>query len=101
FGALLARRPFPTRRSADLAASMRHSRSQAVAVSANAPPAANAAARPHAILVHSPRLRRNIEAPRTSTSARIDEPSGPGARPLVRSEEHTSELHSRENLVCR
>src|SRR5690606_41862180 len=40
-------------------------------------------------------------SPRCSAACRCTKPSGWFARPPARSEEHTSELQSRENLVCR
>src|SRR5690606_39316283 len=45
--------------------------------------------------------REASAAPIRTTSAVNSMPFGPGAGLTYRSEEHTSELQSRENLVCR
>src|SRR5690606_41090056 len=42
----------------------------------------------------------SLSSGETSMSMAVDELAG-RIRPLMRSEEHTSELQSRENLVCR
>src|SRR5690606_42101475 len=52
---------------------------------------------------HDPLARRILRKDRKGAAQRRPQPGG-DARPLsapVRSEEHTSELQSRENLVCR
>src|SRR5436309_2130783 len=41
------------------------------------------------------------EDPAATVSGTITGPAAPGAPRWMRSEEHTSELQSRENLVCR
>src|SRR5690606_39764625 len=46
-------------------------------------------------------VRRGIENPRGVDSERIGDYQWAGGGSLYRSEEHTSELQSRENLVCR
>src|SRR5690606_39993904 len=52
---------------------------------------------PHADPEHRGRHQAGTTHPRTDRLPR----SSPAARDAMRSEEHTSELQSRENLVCR
>src|SRR5690606_41793735 len=86
---LAALHSFPTRRSSDLSASR---------PTKGAPPEASPgcweSASP-AMAEPSPR-RRNSKRPRPSSDVVASAITSPG-----RSEEHTSELQSRENLVCR
>src|SRR5690606_40665806 len=96
-----ARSPFPTRRSSDLAPSKASSRKAC-------PPSKTDCARrglsitslhrpgrapgPPSVEFREDILMKNTLARRTATLALLF---------LVRSEEHTSELQSREHLVCR
>src|SRR5690606_31869012 len=47
------------------------------------------------------RFYDSIEIIEAHHAAKVDSPSGTAVRTAERSEEHTSELQSRENLVCR
>src|SRR5690606_40754263 len=80
--------PFPTRRSSDLAA--RASRDSSTAT---------ARRRPH------PSARGAPSSPTADRGTAVRTPPRPaghiGRSSYTRSEEHTSELQSRENLVCR
>src|SRR5690606_41732444 len=84
--------PFPTRRSSDLLPTFLSCKYNSVLM----PPARSSAAS----LVASSR----VSSPNTVTSACTTVPpmpTGYRSRMSIRSEEHTSELQSRENLVCR
>src|SRR5690606_40728125 len=70
---------------------------------------AGGAQRPHAVREHAVQVGGHVRGPhpgraevavRDDRVHRADEP-GDGASAGVRSEEHTSELQSREKLVCR
>src|SRR5207302_11370854 len=88
---------FPTRRSSDLS---RTSAQPPDCSAASAQAAANASASRCATAVVGRRSRHSATKPASSRD--LPTPDGPcttsGER---RSEEHTSELQSRENLVCR
>src|SRR5688572_31417141 len=78
---------FPTRRSSDLASSSSSTRKSPIPARSNAQAAERPATPP----------------PTITTEARSQEPGAPatGSRTRWRSEEHTSELQSQSNLVCR
>src|SRR5690606_41348212 len=95
--ALLDPHSFPTRRSSDLLPR---------------PARATSLARPERLCVVDDHCRlslagnwRNLPFARGMAGARLlchpDPPALCGVPPQLRSEEHTSELQSRENLVCR
>src|SRR5690606_41758582 len=84
---------FPTRRSSDLAAVQELARAGARCVSLGLD-AADAA-------VHDGERGETGSFARTLDAARWVREAGLDLRILTRSEEHTSELQSRENLVCR
>src|SRR5690606_41527544 len=77
-------RPFPTRRSSDLEGPVPAGVTAAVPVGA-----AEAAA------------RAAVAAVSSRASSALSRAARAALRSVVRSEEHTSELQSRENLVCR
>src|SRR5207302_11469035 len=89
--------PFPTRRSSDLAGALVGLAAAAVVGAAAGALVGDAAGAEHA--ASSPLMPRPIPRTRVTISRRV--------RPwrtcasAGRSEEHTSELQSRENLVCR
>src|SRR5690606_40355897 len=86
------RPPFPTRRSSDLHI-FQHTHSS------RKPPASNRPTMASSWTVISAKLMRSTTA--AARPMRIAFLRCSGARAAARSEEHTSELQSRENLVCR
>src|SRR5690606_41073877 len=82
---------FPTRRSSDLTRAVREPAAEDTLGQAAAPFAAGTGRRPR-----SGRSHHHRGSGGTGT-----DPQRAGALSLRRSEEHTSELQSRENLVCR
>src|SRR5690606_41568742 len=82
---------FPTRRSSDLFG--QSGRSACQPSQRNAPSSA-----PHTVVRHQ--LGSRVRAPVCGTPGRCSTTTASGAASR-RSEEHTSELQSRENLVCR
>src|SRR5690606_34668944 len=49
----------------------------------------------------APKQQEAAKKPRRQTAVKLEEVNNEGFNTLKRSEEHTSELQSRENLVCR
>src|SRR5690606_40340552 len=82
---------FPTRRSFDLCP-----RPRPVATSSSSPAVLQSSVRASRLPLQTRSLRSCPPRRRSLLSVRMLSPF-----PLMRSEEHTSELQSRENLVCR
>src|SRR5690606_42117561 len=82
---------FPTRRSSDLSRPAGSTMWGAVIVMLRSRVLRKVHSKDHAVT--APRLRRRVRQPRYTTIG--------DSTPHTRSEEHTSELQSRENLVCR